>query len=177
MQLPKDVLYEIFRRLPIDIRLALRVKPGRITHSTHIDSVLRKKVMVQAQHGIHHAHVYVDGRRYAACVVADHEERQMIAFVANQDNKFFWTVRPSNHHVDLFPGPVKNPDRWIFATKRTYALFLRAREWYEKQRLEHGEIEDECYNGRGLKEDDHVWKHRFKPKNFDTLYRSIVLAS
>lgn len=58
----RDVLYLITRRLPIELRIALRVKPVPCAPSDAVaDTVLRSSIIAAHPYNLHHARLLLDG--------------------------------------------------------------------------------------------------------------------
>lgn len=112
MELPKDVHYLIVRHLPIDLRIALKVKPGRLYASEEVKKEVARMAKVANHpnklrytkvrtdkgvermilvHGWHHE-IYLDRETQTW----HHYEPIQYYYGISKDKKVYWCLKNSN---------------------------------------------------------------------------------
>ena len=96
MHVPIDIQHRILSRLPIDLRVALRVKPGRVKgHTQAVVNVLdRWRTILYNPYRLHHAYVRVREHRYGAIIIWNPVKEKYVAFLRGICGRF-------SFHADL----------------------------------------------------------------------------
>ena len=132
VRVPKEIQDRIFSLLPIDLRVELRVKPGRVNGFLALECVLLKQLWMKMNpYRLHHAFVRHDEYRHLAVVIWHPKKQEFVAFMRNITGRF------------AFYAELEQPERWFTLAWQTTmcgcgweddeaytdALFEAAHEW------------------------------------------------
>jgi hypothetical protein len=110
MDIPYDLLCNIFKRLPISLRLSLHVKPNtlELTNVHELEEVLTKRTLVDSTpYRLSHAYVRVrPGLKLPACIVWDNDANEFVAFYRGKYDANFMQVakleQPATGYVEFW---------------------------------------------------------------------------